>query len=826
MNTAFFYGFRISFRRLLKDKKYTLLNVTGLALSMAAALLIFLYLNFETSFDRHHPDHEIIYRVGTDITLAGERQRVALNSVPIGPAIVEQVPEFTSFVRIFPANFYFRNLVYRYNDKSFQENTVFATDSTFFDFFHFDFLEGNSKNALTEPFSLVITQSMSERYFGDEKALGRSIEVEGAGNFIVTAVISNPLPNSHLQFEGFFSISTMPHLDHLFATGFQPGVTWDVMENNHTSRLVWVYVKTTDGYDPENFIRDKWEDFYETNIGDISFFDDIKPIFQPLADIHLSSKLGYEMTNETGSVTMMSQELVKIFFITGIFLILLASINYTNISISRFQNRGKEIGIKKVVGAHKRDLVTQFLSESVITSLFAFLLALFILEISLPAINDLMGTPLSLSISEDSGLLLLYLVIAFFTGILSGAYPAVYFSRIQPLKVLHIRFTAGRGSLGLKKLLIIIQFVISVFMIISTMVVVQQLRFINKKDLGFDRENIVVVELKDNYSRRSANVLKNKLLQEPFFENAALSNYFPSRLSYSNNVEIVREDDIFSISVNIVQVDADYPEFMKMELAEGRFFDPEEPSDYHNAVLINQEAQRLFGLDNPIGKTLRTEFTWPDGTVTGERTVVGVIKNFHYTTLNRPVEPILVYPMANQANYLNLKIRGNYTSEAIKTLEKEWQNFRPGYPLIYSFLDQIIDQMYISQQILSMFFASFALLCIIIAFLGLYGISAYSIEQRTREIGIRKVLGADINEIIYLLGREFFILIIIAGILASLLAVYFLSEWLQGFAYHTQLTPLPFITGIASAFIVAIFAVLIHAWKAARLNPVDLIKYE
>ncbi len=826
MNTALLYSFRISFRRLLKDRKYTILNITGLFLSMAAALLIFLYLIFETSFDKHHPDHEIIYRVGADITLAGERQKVALNSVPFGPLLVDQVPEFTSFVRIFPVNFFFRSLIYRYEEKSFQENTVFATDSTFFDFFHFDFLEGNAENALTEPFSMVMTQSMAQRYFGNERALDKTIEVEGAGNFRVTAVISDPLPSSHLQFQGFFSISTMPHLDHLFEEGFQPGVNWEVMENNHNSRLLWVYVKTVKDYDPNDFITEKWEDLYEAHIGDISFFDDIRPIFQPLADIHLTSKLGYEMTNETGAVTMMSPELVRIFFIIGVFLLVLASINYTNISLSQFQNRGKEMGVKKIMGARKRDLMIQLFSESIITSVFAFLVALFILELSLPSINNLTGTPLSISIGEDSRLLFLFLAIALLTGVISGAYPAVYFSQFSPLKVLNIRFTVGKGSLGLKKLLIIIQFVISVFMIISTIVVAQQLAFINSKDLGYSRENIIVVELKDKYSRKGGHVLKNNLLASPYIDNASLSNYFPSRLTFSNSVEVVRETDIMRVSVNIVQVDTDYPDFMGMKLAAGRLFDPEIASDYHNAVLINQEAQRLFGWENPIGKTLNMQFMWPDGTFTGERKVVGVIKDFHYTSLHRPIEPLLIYPIADQATYLNLRVSGRNTGAAIRALEKEWQIFRPGYPLEYSFLDQIIDEMYISQTILSIFFASFAMLCILIAFLGLYGISAYSIEQRTREIGIRKVLGADVKGIIYILGREFFILIIIAGLLASLLAFYFLGEWLSGFAYHTELTILPFLAGIASAFTVAVFAIITHAWKAARLNPAELVKYE
>ena len=376
MSQFLLYSFRISFRRLTQERKYAFLNIAGLSVSMAASLLIFLYLIFQTSYDRHHPDHEQIYRIALDNSIGGKTTRIAMNSAPLGATLVDNHPEFVSYMRIFPTSFFFRNLIFRHKDKSFQENSVFAADSTFFDFFGHDILEGNPKNFLRDPFTIVITESMAKRYFGEEPAYGKIIEAEGAGNFTVNGVVSDPRFNSHMQFQGLFSISTLYLLNDLLSSSFMQGATWRGLQQNHNSRITWVYVKTIPGFAPEEFNNLHWERFYEEHIGDISFFDHIHLIFQPLADIHLTSKLAYEMTNETGAVTMMNPVLVKIFLLIGIFLLVIASINYTNISISQFRNRGKEMGIKKVIGAQKHQLMVQFFSEAIFISFLSFLLFL------------------------------------------------------------------------------------------------------------------------------------------------------------------------------------------------------------------------------------------------------------------------------------------------------------------------------------------------------------------------------------------------------------------------------------------------------------------
>jgi hypothetical protein len=357
-------------------------------------------------------------------------------------------------------------------------------------------------------------------------------------------------------------------------------------------------------------------------------------------------------------------------------------------------------------------------------------------------------------------------------------------------------------------------------------VVWQQLAYITDKDLGFDHERVVIVELTDKVSRQNARSIREEFLECPCFEGAALSNYYPSRISFSSSHEVDTGQEILQVVSNVAQVDAGYAELMKIGLAEGRFFDQANMSDYHDAALINRAAQRIFQWNDPIGQHIDMNFAWPDGTFTGNRKVIGVMEDFHYTSLTRVIEPMIFFPMTEQSDYISLRIADGKTAEALTFLEEKWQNVRQGYPLKYFFLDRTIAFMYQSQRIFSLFFAAFALLCIFIAFLGLYGLSAYSIEQRTREIGIRKVLGASIVEIIFLLAKEFLVLITLAGIMASGIAWIFLNEWLGGFAYHTHIGVLPFVAGILSAYVIALLAVVVHVYRAARLNPAIAVRYE
>lgn len=824
MNT---HDLKIIFRRLVKEKLYSVINVGGLALGMAAALLIFLFLMFELSFDRYHKDAGQIYRIGSDVNISGEASKFAINSMAIGPLLVNQLPEFSSFVRIFPAHYFFRNLIYRYKDKHFSENGIVGVDSTFFNFFSYRFIEGQPESALTEPFSLVMTESMARRYFEDQPALNKIIEVEGAGPFRVTAVVEDPPLNTHIYFSAFFSLASMPQLNHLLEASFGPGASWPDFENTFGRRIGWVYVKTTPGFDPQAFIENHWYPFYEAHIGNITSHFDEKPIFQPLTDIHLKSKLGYEMVSETGIGTMMSPEIIHIFFVIALFLLVIASINYTNVAISRFSRRGKEVGVKKVLGAGKGPLIRHFFAESVITTLLALMLALLLVELSIPFVNDLLGVKLSVNVAENPSLLLLMAGVAIFSGLIAGGYPALYFSSFSPLKVLGYRFNPGRKTLSLKKALIVLQFVISVFMIIATLVVNRQLNYINNKDLGYNHDRVLIVEMKDGFSRSRVESFRDQLIRHPSIEGAAISNYFPSILTMNNSLTVENESGPLNVTSNMVQLSPEYFDFMQMELSEGRFFNRDNQTDFSDAVIINEAAKRFFGWENALGQNLDSRgFQWPDGTSLANRKVIGVVKDFHYSSLNKPIDPMVIYPMRNQGSYLNVRFVSGQVEKGLEAVKKEWNAFRPNYPLESYFLGQVIDSMYQSQRVLGIFFAALAWLCIIIAFLGLYGLSAFSIEQRTREIGIRKVLGASFGSILRMLSTEFFWLIVVAVILAGTAAFLLMTRWLDGFAYHTRLSILPFVVSIGAAFLVAFLAIVFHAWKASRLNPAISLKYE
>lgn len=819
--------FKISLRRLIREKQYSIINIAGLATSMAGALLIILYLQFELSYDRYHPDHQNIYRLAVESEAGGEKTQMAVNALPLAPLMESYFSEFTNFTRIFPVNFFFRNVVYRYEDKNFFEGGVFAADSTFFDLFHFDFVHGQASNALTEPFSIVMTRSMAEKYFGDINPVGETILVEGAGGFQVTAVIEDPPNNSHLQFDGMLSITTLQHLTELLESAFGRGARWEMFEQAMLSRISWVYVKTVEGFDPETFLQEQWGSFYRDHLQELEASVNMRSrlIFQPIHSIHLESKMMYEMTSETGATTMMSPEMVRIFFLIALFLLTISSINYTNLAISRFSKRSKEVGVRKVMGASKSQLVKQFMTESVLTTLAALLIALLLVEIVLPTVNNLLGVAISANVFANPQVLLILFGMAVFVGLVAGVYPSVYFTSFSPIKVLAHGHTPGKATLSLKKALIVLQFVISIFMVTATLVVNSQLRFINNKNLGYDHDHVMIIEMQDTQNINRAESLMNMLQQNPSIVDAAVSNYYPSIYTVQNSLEIDTDDGHERFNLNYVQVSADFIGFMDMELLKGRFFDWENRTDIGEAVIINEAAWRQIGWEDPIGKTIYANYEMVEESVSGRR-VIGVMKDFHYASLNKPIEPLMMFPMENRGSFLLAKLPGNDIPAGIAAVESAWREFAPNNPLVYFFLDQTIAGLYESQRVLSKFFGAFALLCIIIAFMGVYGLSAYAAEQRTREISIRKVLGATLKNVLVMLHKEFSWLLIIAFVLASVPAYYLLGLWLDGFAYRISLPMWPFVVAGLVAFMVTLLAVGYHAWQSMRRNTAETLQYE
>ena len=818
---------KVSLRRLVREKQYSIINVGGLAISMAGALLILLFLQFELSYDKYHPEYEQTYRLATDAITSGEREVLAINSFPVAPLLASGFSEITSYTRVFPFSFFFREVVYRYDDRSFFEEGVFAADSTFFDFFHFEFIHGRPDDALAEPFSIVLTRDMAERYFQDEDPLGKMLRVEGSGSFQVTGVIENPPLNSHMQFEGLISMSSLNQLGPLFESALGPGASFDLLANNFNSRTVWAYVKTTEGFDPNIFIEDHWDTFYENHLAEAESGIDYKSslLFQPIYTIHLQSDLPFEMAAEAGAFSMMSLEVAGIFFAIALFLLLIASINYTNLAISRFTRRSKEVGVRKVMGAGKGQLVRQFMMESVVTTVLALLLSLVMVELVVPSVNNMLNVSISTNVVSNPAVFLILLGMAVFVGLVAGGYPAMYFTSFPPVKVLTHRFVPGRSAMSLKKMLIVIQFVISIFMVIATLVVNAQLRYINQKDLGYNYENVMIVEMQGERQSARAADFRQRLHQQPGVVDAIVSNYFPSVTTMQNNLHIDQDEGGGLITLNFAQMGPEFLKFMGMEMVEGRFFDLESHTDLKESIIINEAALSRIGWEDPLSNRIHAHYRMADWRDASRR-VIGVVKDFHYAPLGDPIEPMAFFPMEEEGNFMLIRLSGEDISGSIAAVSGAWSEFAPDNPFTYYFLEDKIGSFYESQKVLGKFFGSFALLCILISFLGVYGLSAYSAEQRTREIGIRKVLGASLKNVLLMLNREFSWLLAIAFVIAAPLAWYAMDRWLDGFAHRTDLTIWPFLLAALVTFLVTFLAVGYHARRSMRRNPAETLQHE
>jgi putative ABC transport system permease protein len=511
------YFARISLRRLSREKLYTVINITGLALGMASALLILLFLRFETTYDSWHTRKNDIYRLGTQMHILGQEQNFAVSSAGMAPLLVNEFSQLQSYVRVFHVHYFLRDLVYRYNNRHFYDSEIFAVDSTFFDFFTYEFLEENPENILTDPFSIVLTRSMANEIFGNTNALGKKLWVKNAGYFTVTAVVEDSPLNTHFQFNALISVSTLYELDHMFEQAFGRGVHWSHFENTLGSLIVWTYVMTEENFDPDDFLENQWPEFHSKYISELieRHQIDANPIFQPLTSIHMDEDLLYDRSKEKAQIQTMTRQLVRVFFVIAIFLLLVAAINYNNILISHFNKRKREMAIIKVLGSGSRQLFAGFFVESFVTATVSLIIALFMVELMIPFINDFLVLDLALRVTEDYMIAVIVFSVLFFTAFLAGLFPAVYFARISAIKLLMQRMRAGRKSVIFKKVLVTVQFTISAFMISASFVAYQQMNYMQRIDPGYTYKNIAILEIHDNDIRANLNILDSLFLENP-----------------------------------------------------------------------------------------------------------------------------------------------------------------------------------------------------------------------------------------------------------------------------------------------------------------------
>ncbi len=784
---------KIAFRNILKERIYSLINIIGLTIGITSSVLILLYVNDEVSYDKFHINGNNIYRVVSNIQEPDNSFTWAVAQVPLAPELKAKYPEVDNYTRVSGQG----RIKLTYEDLEFYEEDIVMADSTFFDVFTYRFSQGDIETALDGPNNIVLSKEMADKYFGDENAIGMQFSDDQDRNFTVTGVIEEVPENSHLVFDAV--------------------IGWDMAErraNNWGNFGVFTYILLPPDYDITE-MEPKFDSVLVTHVNPIfeSIGITIDYELQRVTDIHLHSKIQDE-AESNGDITY-----VYIFLAIAVFMLVIAAINYMNLATARSAKRSKEVGMRKVMGSQKGALISQFLTESIVLSLLSFLLSLGLIFILLPFFNDLAGKAISYSVLFQPINFIGILGIVILIGLSAGSYPAFYLSGFKPVDVLKGKGSTSAGQPILRKGLVIFQFGISVFMLISTLVVYEQLQFLRNKDLGFSKDQVALASFTTRAQAQNFAALKNELDQIPEVAMVATASSAPGQ-GIGKVIMQVEENDgsMIDKGVDFYIADYDFVPLMGMEILEGRNFSREILFDTVGATLANEAMVARMAWENPIGKKLN----FGDNNLT----VVGVLKDYHQNSLYDEIEPLVIILGENRRNVF-IK-----TSEDVRNaMEKAttaWEKVYPNSSFEYSFLDQDFDSQYDADEKRGTIFTLFSGLTLIIACLGLLGLISFTTEQRAKEVGIRKVNGASVSAIIGLIAKEFMILVSIATVIAVPFSYYFMDEWLQSFAYKILLAGHIdiFIISALLAFAITMLTVAFHTRKAAIANPVDALRDE
>ncbi len=795
--------FKVALRNLSKHKAYSLINLLGLAIGLSCCILIALYIIDELNFDRFHANWRRIYRVvetqsSPDL---GERQ-YGITVAPLAPTLTAEFPEIQDAARLIELG---RMTVQRGENRSYEE--YIGVDPNLFEIFDFEFLRGDA-SALHEPYTCVLTEDMATKYFGVENPIGQVLQTDREETgFKVAAVLKNIPLNSHLQFGMMVSLATVQasarfgaYMSRWDVEGFQTYVLLN--ESNAPAQVEAKLPALLKQHQPEKVEVEK------------------KLSLQPLADIHFHSEnIEFEMNDNKSNILY-----VYVFGAIALFVILIACINYMNLATARSINRASEVGLRKVVGARKRQLMGQFLSESLLITLMALLVAYAVVQNILPVFNAFTGKALALDSIDNVPVVLCLTALAFLVGIISGSYPAFYLSNIHVINVLKSRHAAGSTTSALRRGLVVTQFVLSIVLIVATLVALKQMDYIRSKELGFDRERLAVIDINSRDARGSFQAMREEFLLSPNVENVSVTSRVPGEWKSLREIEAVPDgsNESAARTMHLFGVDRHFLETFEVSLISGRNFQQTMATDTM-AVLLNEAAVAAFGWDTPIGKT----FTVPGRDYRAH--VIGVVRNFHFRSLHEKIGPLVLghshNPIQN-IDYFTAKISGSNIDETLKHLQAVHEKYDITTPFEYHFLDAQIEEFYRQDQRMSALFGMTGGLAIFIACLGLFGLAAFTAEQRTKEIGIRKVMGASIRQIVVLLSGEFTRLVAMALLLATPIAFYIMTKWLDGFAYHTDIGVVTFAYAGLLALTIAWLTVGVQAVKAAISNPIDSLRHE
>ena len=786
---------KIAWRNIKRYKGYSFINIFGLAIGLACCILILLWVQDELNYDRFHTNADDLYRIVTEFHKTEPLTHYWPVCAPLAPALREEYPEIVKATRFSRLR---RGQLVKYRDKNFLEPQICLTDPDFFTMFTFLFLEGDPQTALSNPNSIVLVESVSAKYFGNENPVGKVLNINNEFDFTVTGILKDIPENSTIQFDFLIPFIRIEDFEK----------AWAVLDN-------W----TLSGF--ATYVQLEKKASAETLVNKIAYYlknhvpesEDVIYL-QPFEDVHLySSHIQFSVEGQ-GDIAY-----VFIFSLVAFFVLIIASINFMNLATARSATRAREVGLRKVVGATRAQLIRQFFCESVGMAFFSLILAVVLVELFLPAFANLSGKILVLDFSSHYHIVLAIVIITLITGFISGTYPALFLSSLRPVKVLKGALkTEGRGFL-FRRILVVSQFSLSILLIICTIVVSQQIGYIQNKKLGLNREHVVYLPIRE-YLAEKYETFKTELDNTAGIMNVAASSSLPTSgvILTTDKVSWEGKNPEDNVVLEVTSTGYDFIETFDMEVVEGRSFSKEFLTDEEEAVVINETAKKIIGMEDPVGKQL----------ILGDSatTIIGVVKDYHFKSLHSEIEPLILALVPSLYRYVFIKLEARDVPSTLASIKSNWNMFFPDTPFEYHFLDEAYDKLYRSEQRMGILFNYFTVLAILISCLGLFGLASFMAEKRTKEIGIRKVLGASLSGIIMLLNKQFTKWVLIANFISWPIAYYAMSKWLQGFAYRINLGIWTFALAALIALVIAVMTVSYQSVKAALNNPANSLRYE
>ena len=789
---------KITLRIIKQHKEYSLINIAGLSIGIACCILILLWVQDELGFDKFNKNVDNLYRITEKLSFEGQTLHIARTPSALAPALLEEIPEVINSMSYSEAP----SLLVTYRENNFYESRIAFASPSIFEMFTFPFIKGDQKSALSDISSIVITEDMAKKYFSNEDPINKVLRINNKYDFLVSGIIENVPRISHLKFDFLLPFRVLEKMREDVGIPFRP------VMGNWGFNFLYTYVQVSDNADIDS-LDNKIFNFIQEH----SSITTTTLHLQPIKKIHLYSNLVADI-KDNGNI-----KYIHIFSIIAFFVLFIACINFMNLTTAHAGKRAKEVGMRKIIGAKRDQIIKQFLGESIFLSFFSLIIAVGLVLLFIPVFNNLTGKELVLNSANSLGILLILILTTISTGIIAGSYPAFFLSSFHPINILRSSEKFGPKSMVFRRSLVTIQFSLSILLIIATLVVHKQLNFIHNSPLGFEREHIVYVRLRGE-SAQYYNSLKSELRKNPNILNVTAANQLPTNIMYSlAGADWQGKDPDDNVLFNFVTVDYDFISTLNIQVVDGRAFSKEFQSDQTGAFILNEKAAGIIGKEPLVGESF--SFFGRTGKI------IGIVKNFHFDNFYNEIKPLVMLLAAPSSdNYLIIKISSDNISENLTFIEDTWNKIASFFPFEFSFLDDEFNRQYKSEQRMGRLFNYFTFLSVFIASLGLFGLVSFMSSQRTKEIGIRRVVGASTADIVKILTKEFVILVAAANIIAWPTAYYFMRKWLDNFVFKTNIQIWIFLFSAIIAFLIALLSVSYKTIKAATANPVKSLRHE